>query len=95
MIANDGHETLSKIKEHEFDLILLDIQLPDIDGYELTARIRGIEGSKNDRTPIILFSAHTGINEEKVKYCGANDFIGKPFQPDDLLRKIERNVKHH
>jgi signal transduction histidine kinase/CheY-like chemotaxis protein len=92
-IANDGNETIAKISERKFDLILLDVQLPDMDGFELTAKIRYDEQSKNKQTPIMLFSAHTGINDEKIKSCGANDFIGKPFQPDDLLAKIERHVR--
>jgi CheY-like chemotaxis protein len=91
-IANDGSETIAKISEKEFDVILLDVQLPDIDGFELTTKIRSDDKSKNKKTPIILFSAHTGINDEKIKGCGANDIIGKPFQPEDLLLKIERNV---
>jgi signal transduction histidine kinase/ligand-binding sensor domain-containing protein/CheY-like chemotaxis protein len=91
-IANDGKETIVKMSEKEFDLILIDVQLPDTDGYELTARIRSDELSKNRKTPIVLFSAHSGINDEKIKSCGANDFIGKPFQPNDLLLKIHRNV---
>ncbi len=91
-IANDGSETIAKISEKEFDVILLDVQLPDMDGFELTGKIRSDVQSKNKKTPIILFSAHTGINDEKIKSCGANDIIGKPFQPEDLLLKIERNV---
>jgi CheY-like chemotaxis protein len=91
-IANDGKETISKISEQEYDVILVDVQLPDIDGYELTTRIRHDAKSKNSTTPIILFSAHTGIHEEAIRNCGANDFIGKPFKPDDLLVKIEGNV---
>jgi CheY-like chemotaxis protein len=91
-IANNGSETIAKASEKEFDVILLDVQLPDMDGFEVTAKIRRQEHSKNKRTPIVLFSAHTGINDEKIKSCGANDIIGKPFQPEDLLLKIERNV---
>ena len=91
-IANDGNETIAKTSEKEFDVILLDVQLPDMDGFEVTAKIRSNEQSKNKKTPIVLFSAHTGINDEKIKSCGANDIIGKPFQPEDLLLKIERNV---
>ena len=94
-IANDGKETIAKTSEKKFDVILLDVQLPDIDGFEVTAKIRGDEQSKNKKTPIVLFSAHTGINDEKVKGCGANDIIGKPFQPEELLLKIERNVKRN
>ncbi len=94
-IANDGNETIAKTSEKEFDVILLDVQLPDMDGFEVTAKIRSNEQSKNKKTPIVLFSAHTGINDEKIKGCGANDIIGKPFQPEDLLLKIERNVKRN
>jgi signal transduction histidine kinase/ligand-binding sensor domain-containing protein len=91
-VANDGHETIAKTSEEKFDVILLDVQLPDMDGYEITAKIRADAQSKNRTTPIILFSAHTGINDEKIKSCGANDIIGKPFRPDDLLLKIERSL---
>jgi CheY-like chemotaxis protein len=91
-IANDGNEAIAKTSEKIFDVILLDVQLPDMDGFEVTAKIRSDEQSKNKKTPIVLFSAHTGINDEKIRSCGANDIIGKPFQPDDLLLKIERNV---
>jgi signal transduction histidine kinase/ligand-binding sensor domain-containing protein/CheY-like chemotaxis protein len=92
-VANDGNETLAKISEQEFDVILLDVQLPDIDGFELTTRIRHDESSKNKTTPIVLFSAHTGINDEKIKNCGANDILGKPFKPEDLFAKITRHAK--
>ena len=94
-IANDGNETITKISEQEFDVILLDVELPDMDGFELTVKIRSNERSKNRETPIVLFSAHTGINDEKIKSCGANDIIGKPFQPEDLLLKIDRNAKRN
>jgi signal transduction histidine kinase/ligand-binding sensor domain-containing protein/CheY-like chemotaxis protein len=89
-IANDGKETIAKISEKEFDVILLDVQLPDTDGFELTEKIRNDQRSKNRKTPVVLFSAYTGIHDEKIKKCGANDIIGKPFRPDDLLTKIER-----
>ena len=92
-IANDGKETITKTSEKEFDVILLDVQLPDMDGFDVTTKIRSDEQSKNKKTPILLFSAHTGINDEKIKSCGANDIIGKPFQPDDLLLKIERHLQ--
>lgn len=92
-LANDGKEAISKISKQEFDVILVDVQLPDTDGYELTARIRNDAESKNKETPVILFSAHIGIQEETIRKCGANDFIGKPFKPEDLLVKIEKNVR--
>ncbi len=93
IIASDGKETLTKVSEEKFDIILLDVQLPDTDGYELTRRIRTDSCSKNHVTPIVLFSAHTGMTDETTRSCGANDFLGKPFLPQELLLKIQRNVK--
>ena len=95
IVASDGKETLIKVSEEKFDIILLDVQLPDMDGYELTRRIRTDGGSKNHVTPIVLFSAHTGMTDETTRSCGANDFLGKPFLPQELLVKIQRNVKRH
>jgi signal transduction histidine kinase/ActR/RegA family two-component response regulator len=93
MVASDGNEALVKVADKRFDIILLDVQLPDIDGYELVRWIRSDKASKNSDTPIILFSAHTDMSDEKIKACGADDFQGKPFHPEDLLLKIEKNLK--
>ena len=75
------------------DIILLDVQLPDITGDEIAIQIRSHASSKNQETPIILFSANTGMTEEETKSCGANDYLGKPFLPDDLLYKIKKHLK--
>jgi signal transduction histidine kinase/ActR/RegA family two-component response regulator len=91
-IANNAKETMKHVVNEKFDIILLDVQLPDMNGYELAKQIRGSSVSKNKNTPIILFSAHTGMDEETIRNCGADDYLGKPFQPDDLLAKIS---KHH
>ncbi len=90
--ASDGSEAMIAIQNNTFDVILLDVQMPDMDGYRVAKLIRTDSLSKNHRTPIILFSAYTNINEREVTACGANDFIGKPFQPDELIEKIRRFV---
>jgi signal transduction histidine kinase len=94
-IAKDGREALSKMTTQKYDIILLDIQLPDVDGSELAAKIRHDADALNSQTPIILFSAHTGFSEEKIRSCGANDFLRKPFLPEDLIMKIEQNLKRN
>jgi signal transduction histidine kinase/ActR/RegA family two-component response regulator len=93
IIAKDGNEALVRTSQEKFDIILLDVQLPDITGDEVAIQIRKHVSSKNHETPIILFSANTGMTEEKTKSCGANDYLGKPFLPDDLIYKIKKNLK--
>lgn len=92
-IANNAEETLDKIAKEKFDVILLDVQLPDMSGFEVARRIKEATASGNHITPIILFSAHTGMSEEIIKSCGADDYLGKPFQPEELIAKIARNVR--
>ena len=65
------------------DIILMDIFLADIDGFELLKKIR----SSSD-VPIIAFSARSGIANEALS-LGANDFLTKPFIPEELMRRIE------
>lgn len=92
--AKDGNETLILAKEFKYDILLLDVQMPDMSGYEVAKRIREDISGKNSDTPIILFSAYTGISEDVIKECGADDFLGKPFLPRDLILKIEKHLKH-
>lgn len=90
--ASNGREALELIYKNTFDIILLDIQLPDTDGYELAMHIRNNHFSFNQYTPIILFSAYSDINQDQIVTCGANDFIGKPFTPEKLLTKIRKLI---
>jgi signal transduction histidine kinase/CheY-like chemotaxis protein len=92
--AKDGNEALTLAKEFKYDILLLDVQMPDMSGYEVAKRIRQDLSSKNNDTPIILFSAYTGISEDQIIECGANDFLGKPFLPEDLILKIEKQLKY-
>ena len=85
--AENGKQALDSIVKTGFDLILLDIQLPDMSGYEISQFIRQNEASLNPTTPIILFSAFSNIAEEQVKKCGANDFLSKPFKIENLIQK--------
>lgn len=82
--AFDGKEALHKIQESSFDLIVLDLMLPDIDGFEVCRRIR-----KNLETPIIMLTAR-GEDIDKVLglELGADDYITKPFNPRELLARI-------
>lgn len=81
-IANNGTEALEQLKNKHFDLILMDLQMPEMDGFETTTYVR--QTMKSD-IPIIAMSASSF--EEDMKKClqlGMNDCISKPFEPADL-----------
>lgn len=86
-IAWNGLEALSYFQEDSFSLILMDMQMPVMDGFEATAAIR-----KDDYTiPIIALTASaTSHEKEKAKTAGVNDYITKPFDPKHLLRVIQK-----
>ncbi|MFT7558777.1 MAG: two-component system sensor histidine kinase BarA [Flavobacteriales bacterium] len=88
--ATTGKEAIEAFKSTKFDLIFMDIQLPDIDGYEATKKIRECENGKS-RTPIIALTAHD-VNENKTKLllAGMDDFISKPANTKSLGAAIQR-----
>lgn len=83
--AFDGEEALMFIKDYEYDVIILDIMLPKIDGLEVLRRVRQ---NKND-TPIILLTARSTV-EDKITGLdlGADDYLPKPFSTEELLARI-------
>lgn len=88
-IASDGEEALIKLDTGRYDLILMDLQMPKVDGYEATYRIR----KSGIKTPIIALSAHS--MKEDVQRClnsGFNDHLSKPVRSQDLLLKINQEI---
>jgi two-component system cell cycle response regulator DivK len=85
--AHDGEAALERVSSERFDLILMDIQLPGIDGYEVARRVRA--GSANTTTPIIAVTSYalTG-DEDKARLAGCTDYVFKRFRPRELLAKI-------
>ena len=81
----DGKEALDYIFSAEYDVILLDIMLPKLDGFEVLKKIR----NKNIKTPVLLLTARDGI-EDRVQGLdfGADDYLVKPFAFDELLARI-------
>ena len=85
-VAKDGRKCLDKVKENKFDIILMDIELPVMNGYEATAIIRKM--MKNN-IPIIAMTAHAMAGEkEKCLECEMNDYLSKPINPNHLFEKI-------
>jgi PAS domain S-box-containing protein len=91
VIAENGFEAIKLFEENEFDLILMDIQMPKLDGIEATKRIRKMEEGTFRHIPIIAVTAYAFQNErEKFLEAGMDDYISKPFSFDDIYAAINR-----
>lgn len=87
--AENGKEALDKIRHHAYDVVLMDIQMPVMSGLEATIAIRNMEKQEHRQLPIIALTATILDQElEEIKKSGMNDYIAKPFSPDDLYRKL-------
>ncbi len=85
--AVDGEDVLKKIKEKSYDMVLMDIRMPKMDGLEATRRIR----EKDSDLPIIAVTARTfKADEDKCLAAGCNDYIAKPIAPQKLIAKINQ-----
>lgn len=90
--ATNGREALTLLERENFDLILMDLQMPVMDGYEATRAIRQT-GHSMSELPIIGLSASAMESEkDQAMEAGMNDFICKPFNPMDLNRKLKENL---
>jgi response regulator RpfG family c-di-GMP phosphodiesterase len=80
---------IEKVQTEEFDLVLMDIQLPEMDGYQATSYIRNKIPAPKSNVPIIAMTAHAFVEEiDKCKRYGMNDYISKPFDENRLQEKI-------
>lgn len=91
--AHDGVEAVSMFERDasRYNLILMDIQMPDMDGYEATRKIRALDGAKAKSIPIIAMTAN--VFREDVERClqaGMNEHIGKPLNTDELMLKLAK-----
>ncbi len=91
--VDNGKDALKLVDKEDFHLILLDIQMPDFDGYDVTRAVRGLQNSKAD-VPIVALSADIYSNVfDKVIKAGMNDFVSKPFKPEELYEVIRKFYK--
>lgn len=91
IVGYDGEEALAKLIENP-DLIILDIMMPKLDGFETCKRIREMKNFKN--TPIIFLTAKIGeANEIKGLELGASDYIQKPISPKKLIARVKSNLR--
>ena len=88
-VASNGKEALDMFGTKKYDIILMDIQMPVMDGITATKKIREIESTSEERIPIIAITANalTGDRDNCIA-AGADDYLSKPFQVDDLIESI-------
>jgi PleD family two-component response regulator len=84
--ASDGKAAMALAAEKPFDVIFLDVQMPDYDGFEVCTRIRETEANRN--TPVVFVTSHQGIElRAKSELCGGNDFLNKSYLSSELNLK--------
>lgn len=94
-IAENGLVAIEKIKYNFYDVVLMDVQMPVMDGYEATRAIRLMD-SHMRHAPIVALTANaTKTDIDKCLSSGMNDYLPKPFTPDDLYRKISGDLNIH
>ena len=90
--AQDGFEALSKIADHQPDIIFIDIMMPRLDGYQACALIKG--NPRYGRTPIIMLSSKDGLfDRARGRIVGSDEYLTKPFTKDELIGAVRAHIK--
>jgi PAS domain S-box-containing protein len=88
-VVNNGREALGRSQAEEFDLILMDVQMPEMDGLEATTAIRGAEASTGKHVPIVAMTAHAmKCDREKCLSAGMDGYLSKPIRIDELKQAM-------
>lgn len=94
-VAENGKIGIEMYEKSSYDIIIMDIQMPVMDGYEATKAIRAMSGNKSG-TPIIALTANAFTEDrEKCLAAGMDDYIAKPFKPNELFEAIDGQLKAH
>jgi signal transduction histidine kinase/DNA-binding response OmpR family regulator/ligand-binding sensor domain-containing protein len=88
-VVSSGREALAALERDSFDVVLMDVQMPEMDGFEATAEIRKKEKATGRHVPIIAMTAHTMKGDrERCLTAGMDSYVSKPIRPDELFREI-------
>jgi two-component system sensor histidine kinase/response regulator len=92
--AEDGQQAIDAVKRETFGVVLMDVQMPEMDGFEATARIRALGGPRGN-TPIVAMTAHAMKGDrERCLAAGMDDYVSKPIQSEELFAAIGRCLHH-
>ncbi len=93
--VSDGQDALDAWRREPFDVILMDVQMPTMDGLEATSRIRQEEASTEQHVPIVALTAHAMAGDrQRFLDAGMDDYLAKPLRPRDLVRAVESAWNH-
>ena len=93
-IVDDGAKVVDLLQEKQFDIILMDIQMPVMDGYEATRKIRESEKYNGRHIPIVDVKAFAMERDSQLAYeAGMDDFLPKPFSKNDFYYVIEKHIR--
>jgi CheY-like chemotaxis protein len=90
-VANDGREAVEAVENGEFDVVLMDVQMPNMSGYEAAAAIRARERGTGEHLPIVAMTAHAMKGDEECCLAaGMDGYVSKPIQPGQMMDTIAR-----
>lgn len=91
--AVDGFDALSKIADHQPDVVFVDIMMPRLDGYQTCALIK--KSGKHHATPVIMLSSKDSLfDRARGRMVGSDEYLTKPFTKESLLRAVETHLVH-
>ena len=91
VLAEDGFDALSKIADHQPDIIFVDIMMPRLDGYQTCALIK--KNSRFASTPVIMLSSKDGLfDRARGRMVGSDEYLTKPFTKDSLLKTVAAHM---
>jgi CheY-like chemotaxis protein len=89
IVAANGREALDWVLRHDFDLVLMDVQMPEMDGLEATMEIRRLEAGSPRRLPIVALTAHAMVGDrERCLEAGMDGYVAKPVQMQVLVQAM-------
>jgi CheY-like chemotaxis protein len=94
VLAETGRQAVAAHAQQKFDVILMDVQMPEMNGFEATAAIRAAEGTSSESTPIVAMTAHAMKGDrERCLSEGMDDYVSKPIDGAVLFEVIERVLR--
>lgn len=91
-IANNGIEAVNCFKQNKYDIVFMDLMMPEMDGYEATKHMRQFEAASGaaKRTPIVAVTANIGASKDSCLNVGMDDYLNKPIRLDVLKATVEK-----
>jgi chemosensory pili system protein ChpA (sensor histidine kinase/response regulator) len=92
LLAKDGVDALRQLQDARPDVMLVDIEMPRMDGYDLTRNVRGARSTAD--IPIFMITSRTAEKHRSMAFeLGVNEYLGKPYQEEELLRLLKQYLK--